>query len=151
MLKLYILLIITIFISSCAYISDAPRTLWGSSVRVLEQERERAIVKEFQCTKDSCFDAVFAMTQSYREQKRIEENPEADVDLMRFMANRDRGYIILMQVPEAVDTTEVGVFFERASEKVTRVEISSLSSRAKSSAAKMIFERLAGQYETVNE
>lgn len=154
MFRLYILLFITIYITSCSYVSDAPRTLWGSSVRVLENERERAIVKEFQCAQDSCFDTVFSMTKSYREQKSLEAESKKSEEvegLMRFMADRNKGYIILMHVPEAVDTTEVGVFFKRSSEGATKVEVSSLSSLAKSNAAKIIFERLAGQYETVNK
>jgi len=126
---------------------DFPRTLWGSSIRVLQQERDGKFAKEFRCARDECFEAVFAMTDSYREH---EANKNQD-RLLRHMFDRDKGYIVVMRVPGAVDTTEVGIFFDRLRGGSTSVEISSLSARAKQKVSEMVFGQLGRQFETVGQ
>jgi len=128
-------------------VTDFPRTLWGSSVRVLQRQRDGALAKEFLCAQNECFDAVFAMTDSYREHAASKTQDR----LLRHMFDPDKGYIVVMRVPDAVDTTEVGIFFDRWHEGSTRVEISSLSTHAKQKVSEMVFGQLGSRFETVGQ
>ena len=59
-----------------------------------------------------------------------------------FLQDKARRHIVVMGVPTSIDTTEVGIFFEPAGDGLTRVEISSLSTNAKTRAAELIFPEL---------
>jgi pimeloyl-ACP methyl ester carboxylesterase len=67
---------------------------------------------------------------------------EEDQKFTLFAEDPRKRYMILMGVPESVDTTEVGVFFDSLGYGKTKIDISSLSSRAKRIAAEMIFQKL---------
>ena len=58
--------------------------------------------------------------------------------------NRDEanGYVVVMGVKGAVNTTEIGIFFVEINERQTRIEISSLSTHAKRIVAKDLFHGL---------
>ena len=47
-----------IYISGCAWVLDSPKTLWGSSIRVLSDQRASAETQTFSCSKEKCFDVV---------------------------------------------------------------------------------------------
>jgi len=68
-----------------------------------------------------------------------------------FMSDPRRGLIVLMGVPNSVDTTEVGVFFDETSRGNVRVDIASLSSQAVHVAAPLIFENLKRRFPVVAE
>lgn len=59
-----------------------------------------------------------------------------------FLQDRSKGLIVLMNVPDAIDTTEVGLFFVPVAAGTTRVEVSSLSEVAKLSASELVFKEL---------
>jgi len=138
---LIIIAFFSLFLTGCSWISDLPRSIWGSSTRVLSEKREAALSREFNCSPQGCFDAVVDMTASYKE-----DSEDDDLKLMLFLKNKHRGHLVLMGVPGSVDTTEVGVFLGDHGGGRTRVEISSLSSRARDTAAKMIFDHLSNQF-----
>ena len=43
---------------------EAPKIIWGSSTRALEQARDRAVSRSFECRFEECFDAVIKMTSA---------------------------------------------------------------------------------------
>jgi len=131
--KIIIVIIISICICGCAWTVDLPRAFWGSSVRVLSDYRSEAETQSFSCSRAECFDAVLAMTGPYDSAEMDEEG------LILFAKDPKKRYMVVMSVPEAVNTTEVGIFFDETSNGVTQVDISSLSSRAKATVAGMVF------------
>jgi hypothetical protein len=68
--------------------------------------------------------------------------PPADTSLRLFLKDRRRNLIVVMGVPNCVDTTEVGIFFTPQDSGNVKVELSSLSSKAKRNAAELIFGQL---------
>jgi hypothetical protein len=66
-----------------------------------------------------------------------------------FLQDKAKRHIIVMGVPTSIDTTEVGVFFEPTGAGETRVEISSLSTNAKTRAAEIIFAELEKSFAVV--
>jgi len=141
--RLIILLIISIYIYGCSWIIDFPRSMWGSSVRVLSDKRDQALSKEFSCSRDECFDEVLQLTLPYGV-----EDPENDKFLL-FLKDKKKRHMIIMDVPASVDTTEVGVFFDSMANGKIKVDISSLSSRAKEKAAGIIFTKLGTRFQDV--
>ncbi len=136
MKRIIILLFISLYISGCSWISDFPRTMWGSSVRVLSAQRAQAKTEVFSCDPEQCFDHVLAMTAPYGAER-------SDDMFVLFLKDSKKRYMILMGVDNAVDTTEVGVFFDALDGRQTKIDIASLSSRARDAAATLIFERMA--------
>ncbi len=146
---IYSIFIIILLTSSCASVLDKPRSWWGSSVRTLNEERKTAQNATFECSMDQCFDAVLAMTQTYQEHvQKVAESEKKITDevMVRFMVNRTKRWIVVMNVPGAVDTTEVGIFFTQLFGGQVRVEISSLSSLAKGIVAEGVFANLNRKY-----
>ena len=137
MKKILIILCIFISISGCAWIIDLPRSVWGSSVRVLSDKRSDAETKIFSCDREVCFDAVLAMAKSQLVKD------EDDERFVLFMKDARKRYIVVMGVPNAVDTTEVGIFFDVIRKGQTKIDVSSLSSRAKQEVSKRIFAKLS--------
>ena len=135
-MNIYILSTI-ILIVGCAQTQEVAKTFWGSSTRALEEARKDAIKKTFDCEFQKCFDAVLHLTQA----------PVTDEEktYQLFLKNRKKKVIVLMYIPGSVDTTEVGVFFESPQNNKTTIEISSLSSNAKMTAADYIFKSLEKQ------
>lgn len=133
--------VLPFFLIGCSWVSDIPKSVWGSSTRVLSEKRDEAISREFSCSVQSCFDAVLEMTLPYKE---VQEQDQFKFVL--FLQNRKQGALVVMGVPGCVDTTEVGVFFSDKGGGQTAIEISSLSSRAKDAAAQVIFDRLSQQF-----
>ena len=139
--KIIIVIISCIYISGCAWVVDFPRTAWGSSIRVLSDKRSDAETQTFSCKKEVCFEIVEALTLPHGVK---DENDDKFV----LFANDPRGrYLIVMDVPGSVNTTEVGIFFDELEAGQTKVDISSLSSRAKQAVAEIVFTKLSEGYE----
>ena len=85
----------------------------------------------------------------------VAETDEAELEISKkknlelFLQNRRKGEMIVVGVPSAVDTTEVGVFFVREQDGITRIEFSSLSSNAKRVVSELVFAALSPQYPEV--
>jgi hypothetical protein len=103
---------------------DVPKTIWGSSTRVLDQARTNAITKTYD---KGYWDCIKAAT-SVIEKKYV-----------LFKKDEVEGVMIVMGIPGAVNTTEVGVFFVEVNDHQTRLELSSLSTNAKRLLAKGLF------------
>ena len=67
------------------------------------------------------------------------------------MKDPRQAYVIVMGVPGCVDTTEVGIFFDALSDHQTKIDVSSLSSRAKREVARIIFDEMARAYDVVQD
>lgn len=152
--RLIILILSSIYIFGCAWVADFPRTMWGSSVRVLSDRRSEAETQTFSCSKEISFEIVKGMTFPYGAVKKDSEDDEegdgegdgGDEDggkFLLFAKDPKMNYLIIMGVPDAVNTTEVGVFFDEVESGQTKVDISSLSSRAKKTVAGIIFTKLS--------
>ncbi len=143
-MKTYILIIIisSIYISGCSWVVDLPRSILGSSIRVLSDKRTEAQTKTFDCDLSSCFEAVLEMTLPYGAEDLEDEK------FVVFAKDARQRYMILMDVPGSVDTTEVGVFFDTLDDGRVKVDISSLSTRAKNKVAELVFDHLSGRFTT---
>ena len=126
------------FISlGCTQTQEVVKTIWGSSTRALEDARQDGIRKLFACDYDKIFDAVLKMTKVHVSSK--------VVPYQLFLKDRKKGVIVVIGIPGSVDTTEVGIFFDYVDEATTMVEISSLSTHAKMTAADHVFSLLENQ------
>lgn len=160
----------TSFKNAASNVIESPKVVWGSSTRALEKARRAAISKAFACSFQECFDAVAAIAVDAQddletpEEKQAREEKEAQeegtfktVDLLAdqsfkiFIKDPRKKLLVIYNIPGSVDTTEVGVFFVPADDKKVTLEISSLSTNAKQTAARIIFEKLAKQYIEVTQ
>ena len=138
-ISILIYISILTYLPGCTWLTDSPRTFWGSSVRVLSGLREQGDSAEFQCLKDACFEAVLGLTAPFG-------SADASEKFVLFAKDAQQNYLIIMGITDSVDTTEVGIFFDALPDGRTRVGISSLSSRARHTASQAVFERLSQEF-----
>ncbi len=112
-----VLIILVLGFCGCAGLVDLPKTLWGSSTRVLEEARNNAISKTYD--------------KGYWDCIRSAVNVLNEKGYIVFKKDEVRGVFIVMGIPGAVDTTEVGIFFVEINDHQTRIELASLSTNAK--------------------
>jgi len=124
-LYLSLMLVLIVALSGCAGLRDVPKTLWGSSTRVLEDQRKNALTRTYEKGYWDCFKAA---VKTLTKKKYV-----------IFKKDEVRGYMVIMGIPGAVNTTEVGVFFVELNDHQTRIELSSLSTHAKRLLAKGLF------------
>ena len=127
LLKLFMVILVMGF-GGCAILQEFPKTLWGSSTRVLEEARSNAITKTYDQDYWKCLRA----TIDFLNKKKYVIFKEDDV----------HAYLVVMGIPGSVDTTEVGIFFVEINDHQTRIELSSLSTNAKRLLAKPLFHGL---------
>jgi len=134
-MKNLLIIAIVCFCSSCAVLKnvvDVPveiaKTIWGSSTRVLEQARDKAITKTYDKPYWDCVRSAIAVAGKKH--------------WVIFKKDEIKGYMVVMAVPGCVNTTEIGIFFVELSDNQTRIEISSLSTNAKRIVAKGLFHGL---------
>jgi hypothetical protein len=118
-------LMLMIGLCGCADVRDIPKSIWGSSTRVLEDARKTALVKTYDKSYWDCYKAAAKVVQKK--------------NYVLFNKDDVRGYMVIMGIPGSVDTTEVGVFFVEVNDQQTRIELSSLSTNAKRLLAKSLF------------
>lgn len=141
--KIYLLgLCFVILIIGCTPL-EMGRTFWGSSIRSLEEARDGTFKKTYVCRFDECFDAVLTLDRK----KDVEANLKETFAV--FMKDRVRSVIVVIGVFGQVDTTEVGIFFERVEDGKYAVEISSLSTTAKEKVAFLVFNKLNESFQEV--
>ena len=116
----------------CGWLSEAPKVVWGSSTKALEEARAEAVQGTFLCSSNECFNEVL--------------NIAGEEEYVLFIVNKLRHHIVLMGIPGSVGTTEVGVFFEPQNDKETRIDISSLSSNAKRNLSNALFSKLEEKF-----
>ena len=122
------LLGIGLLLGGCAQTVETVKVVWGSSTRALEEARAEAVREEFPLAYDACF----------REVLQIAGTEKWEI----FIKDKKQGTIVVIGIPGNVNTTEVGIFLDKAGASRTKVEISSLSSSAKLKAADILFEEL---------
>jgi len=120
--------------SSCTVVNtvvgipvEITKTLWGSSTRALDQVRDKAITKTYDKPYWDCLRSAIAVVRQ---------------NWVIFKKDEIKGYMVVMRVQGAVNTTEVGIFFVELSDHQTRIEISSLSTNAKRKVAQVLFHGL---------
>ncbi len=119
------------------------RTVWGSSIRALDEARVDAFKKTYSCQFDQCFDAVLALDRQGVKVPNLKETFNV------FIKDRVRSVIVAIGIYGQVDTTEVGIFFKRIDEGKYSIEVSSLSTTAKEKVAFLVFSQLSKQFNEV--
>jgi len=149
-----VILSFSVIVSGCAFVTETSKTIWGSSTRALENARDEAISKSFVCSLDECFEMVLSLGEVQVEIEQIEDEAgqaETKETITRpkfynvFLKNRVKRHIVVIGVPGSVNTTEVGIFFDKNDDSSVKMEISSLSRHAKRRVAKDVFAEL-GQH-----
>ena len=170
----FLFLLASVLVTSCAPIKEIAKVMWGSSTRALEEARADGISKTYHCQFDECFDAVLGLartesaiylTSGYEGEKiqpvsdeakaAQQEQAQAETPVIDqesglfeiFMNNRQKGYLVVMGIAGNVNTTEVGIFFSTYAPGVMKIEISSLSSKAKRKVAEGLFKQLDLKFE----
>jgi len=145
-----VMLVTLIMLSGCA-VKEAAKKVIGNSTQTLQARRAEGVSKTFFCGYQDCYEAVMALGRRRESVKPWIHNDEPDNGLFDiFMSDlyANPPYIIVMGVEGSVDTTEVGVFFERVTHETIRIDISSLSSGAQRSAAEIIFKHLEKNFKS---
>jgi hypothetical protein len=117
--------------SSCAMVDntvEVGKTLWGSSTRALEKARDRAVTRTYDKPYWDCVRSAIAVVGKNK--------------WVIFKKDEVKGYLVVMGVKDSVNTTEIGIFFVELSDTQTRIEISSLSTKAKRKVAQRLFHGL---------
>ena len=124
------LFLVCVLLAGCASVLDSPRSLLGVSTRDLELRRSQAVYKTLSCSPTDAFDAIEAFAEANK--------------YLVFRKDRGALVLVLMRIPGAVDTTEVGVFLVPLDEgRSVRIEVSSRSSFARRVVAQNLFAHLA--------
>ena len=130
MKKYFLVVLIVTSLAGCASSKDFPKVLLGTSTRDLESARSNSIYQDYPYSKAACFDAILRIVNKNK--------------YYVFIQDPARGLIVLMSIPDFVDTTEVGVFItELPKDQGVRVEFSSQSTPAKRAVAKFLFGELS--------
>jgi len=132
-MRLIPLLVMVLLCSSCAFWDhpvdntiEVGKTIWGSSTRALEAARDRAMTKTYDKSYWDCVRSAVAVVSKKQH-------------WVIFKKDEIKGYMVVMGVKGCVNTTEIGVFFDRLSDTQTRIEVASLSTNAKHKVAKGLF------------
>ncbi|OGX36391.1 MAG: hypothetical protein A3C36_02145 [Omnitrophica WOR_2 bacterium RIFCSPHIGHO2_02_FULL_52_10] len=160
--------VLSIFTSGCAHITETVKALWGSSTKALEEARADALTRTYACQYQECFDAVLAL--AYQDDEWLEPPEEAAEDEQEqegeeelevkkskpsghfavFIKNFKKKHIVVMGVPGNVDTTEVGIFFNELVDSTVKLEVTSLSSSAKRTVSEIVFRELDMKFSAAN-
>ncbi|MFA5088967.1 MAG: hypothetical protein WC552_08060 [Candidatus Omnitrophota bacterium] len=158
---IFFLVMSAVSLSSCAFLTETAKVIWGSSTRALEKARVNALTRTFQCSYDDCFDRVLSLScspaDSAKEKAQEDDAWEGEGAAQEgkrrqfdaFIKNKAKGLIVVIGIPGSIETTEVGIFFSVVDENAVKVEVSSLSTPAKQKAADLIFTELALYYSEV--
>ncbi|MBF0483674.1 MAG: hypothetical protein HQL25_03100 [Candidatus Omnitrophica bacterium] len=161
-MKKILLIGLCVFAAGCSFVQESGRKVWGTSTEHLSPAHLKALSKVYTCNYDDCYDTVLTLTQVAQELKldvksnnpllkdKSDPNKKVYGPYSVFIDDRLRGIIVFMDVPGQVDTTEVGVFFTKfARTNEIKIQVTSLSTRARDKAAQMIFSLLDKQYTSV--
>ena len=140
--KIYLIIGVVVLLSGCTPL-EMGRTVWGSSIRSLEEARGDGFQKTYVCRFDECFDAVLTLDRKKEAEANLKET------FAVFMKDRVRSVIVAIGIFGQVDTTEVGIFFDRVEDGKYAVEISSLSTAAKEKVALLVFNKLNESFQEV--
>ena len=125
---IFLFFIIFFSVLGCARLQETGKVFWGSSTKALEEARVSATSQTYRCFLVECFDEVLSLAE--------------EEGLTIFIKNRDKNIIVVMGIPGNVDTTEVGIFFEPLQVKEIRVDVSSLSTKARETVSRLVLTHL---------
>jgi len=135
-MRFIVIIVLGSLLSSCASLNhgvdntvEVAKTIWGSSTRALEQARDNAITKTYDKPYWDCVRSSIAVVTKKQ-------------NWVIFKKDEIKGYMVVMGVKGAVNTTEIGIFFDELSDNQTQIEITSLSTNAKRKVAKGLFHGL---------
>ena len=131
-MRVFAVVILSLTLAGCASVAEVGKTFWGSSIREMEKRRVDAITRTYPKGYWECMEAVL---------KAVEEN-----HYLIFQKDEVRGHVVVMGIPGYINTTEVGIFFVEISDNEVRIELSSLSTNAKRTAAEIIFPELSQHF-----
>jgi len=156
MKKQYFIIFALFFFLGCARIQEPFKLVWGSSTKALEDSRATATTKTYECFPNDCFNKIVEILKE-KETKKIvfisgEDGETKEViEYGIFIKDPKKRLIVLVGVPGAIDTTEVGIFITPLKLKESKVEIVSLSSAAQKTVSMSVFEQLDKMYSEIKE
>ena len=132
-MKKFIVIFTLFFCSGCASLWDAPKNIVGFSTKDMEDARAESLYQSYQGEFLDVFNAVIEIAKENK--------------YYIFTKDEIRGMIVLMEIPGAVNTTEVGVFvMPLPGNKGVKVELSSRSTPAKRTVAQGLFLSLGKKF-----
>ena len=115
-------------LSGCAhYITDFG-ALAGYSVKDLEKVKDKGIENVVNLSYDAAFSKMLAVSK--------------DKNLTIYQENKEKKYIVVLNLPKQTDTTRIGIFFDIISANKTKITLSSLSTTALYRAEVILFSDL---------
>ena len=133
MKKIFLILLSVLALAGCSTLKTVSQNFMGVSTKDLEAGKADSIYQVYPCRMEACFDAVTDIAHKSK--------------YYIFMSDEIRELIVLMNIPGCVDTTEVGVFFtDLPKGQGVKIELSSRSSPAKKSVAKLLFSELNARF-----
>ncbi|HPN88922.1 MAG TPA: hypothetical protein PLH56_06265 [Candidatus Omnitrophota bacterium] len=136
MLNIFIVMIAVVLLAGCQHLMEAPKIIWGNSLKELENARVRADKKTYLCRFEDCYAAILTLDRNYPVKPYTEKFCEV------FLKDPVRGVIVIMGLKDAIDTTEVGIFLTEQDNASLDVEVVSSSSSAQEKAAQAVFAEL---------
>ena len=134
--KSFIIALFMVFaLLGCTHVQEVSKVVWGSSTRALEEARYDAIRANYSCDVYDCFNEVSNIVR------------EEDLDV--FIEDRNKDLIVVMGIPDSIETTEVGIFFTYISSENTEIEIASLSPSTKMTTADIVFPSLEKSFSKI--
>ena len=114
--------------SGCASFQEKAKKVWGSSIAHLQQARAQGKSESFALSLAECFSRT----------EKILGARKAKV----YLRDKDKRYLAAMNFSGYVDTTQVGVFFEKQENGDTRIEVASMNTLLTEEVARFLFEEL---------
>ncbi|MBF0523349.1 MAG: hypothetical protein HQL24_09895 [Candidatus Omnitrophica bacterium] len=137
------ILTLSFFVCGCESLLDAPKVIWGSSVRELEADRAHADKKTYFASFNDCYQTILDLAKI---------DPSAKLPVAKpyeiFSKDPIRGIIVVMGIKGNIDTTEVGIFLTENNDNTLTVEVASSSSSAQEKAAKIVFTELNKRFKS---
>jgi len=110
----------------CAALSEVAKRFYGVSTRILEDNKETAIVKVFNYDYSQCYGKTLAILK----------------DIKAYVYAKDAEKKLVAVYVSEEDTTPVGIFFTEEDKNKTRIEVSSPSTYARELISDKLFSRL---------
>lgn len=144
------LLIITsvLFLSGCAHVQEVAKSIWGSSTKALEEARDTATVKMYECFPGACFDKILEIAAKQEYEPFIKDRKR---NIIVVVNTRPMAAMVGGETPVGADTTEVGIFITPLKLKEVKVEIVSLSSSAQQRVSNVVFSGLDSAFPEIKE
>lgn len=132
--KIFALLILCLFFNGCAT-KELFRQFLGTSTKALEKAKSQGVSKIYNYKKDACFKGILAVLKNMDAYVYVKNEQESVIKVMDLRKN-------LYSDTKEIDTTELGIFFEKQDLNKTKITITSLSSILLNEYSQKIFDNL---------